>query len=164
MIYLYSGTPGSGKSLHTARDIRDALFRKLPVVANFDINHSTRNYGKNFIFRPNDQLTPEWLTEYATSYWKGRKVREDEILLVVDEAQLVFNSRSWNAKSRKDWIEFLSQHRHYGYKIILIAQFDRMIDRQIRCLVEIETNHRKLGNFGLKGLILSLRVGAVCAS
>ena len=31
-----------------------------------------------------------------------------------------------------------------------------MIDRQIRCLVEIETNHRKLGNFGLKGLILSL--------
>ena len=31
-----------------------------------------------------------------------------------------------------------------------------MIDRQIRCLVEIETNHRKLGNFGFKGLILSL--------
>lgn len=157
MIYLYSGTPGSGKSLHTARDIRDALrLRKMPVIANFDINHGTRNYGKLFTYRPNDLLTPEWLTEYATSYWKGRKVREDEILLVVDEAQLVFNSRSWNAKSRKDWIEFLSQHRHYGYKIILIAQFDRMIDRQIRCLVEIEVSHRKMGNFGLKGLILSL--------
>ena len=128
MIMLYSGTPGSGKSLHTARDIRDALrLRKMPVIANFDINHGTRNYGKLFTFRPNDLLTPEWLTEYATSYWKGRKVREDEILLVVDEAQLVFNSRSWNAKSRKDWIEFLSQPRHYGYKIILIAQFDRMI-------------------------------------
>lgn len=157
MIYLYSGTPGSGKSLHVARDIRDALrLKRKPVIANFDIDHSTRNYSKLFKFRTNDQLSPEWLTDFAVNYWKGRKVVEDEILLVVDEAQLVFNSRTWNAKSRRDWIEFLSQHRHYGYKIILIAQFDRMIDRQIRCLVEIEVNHRKMGNFGLKGLLLSL--------
>ena len=57
MIYLYSGTPGSGKSLHTARDIRDALrLRKMPVIANFDINHGTRNYGKLFTFRPNDPI------------------------------------------------------------------------------------------------------------
>lgn len=157
MIYLYSGTPGSGKSLHTARDIRDALrVRRKPVIANFDINPVTRNYSKLFTYRPNDVLTPDWLTDYAVDYWKGRKVVEDEILLVIDEAQLVFNSRAWQHGQRMDWIEFLSQHRHYGYKIVLIAQFDRMIDRQIRCLVEIEVNHRKMGNFGLKGLLLSL--------
>ena len=38
MIYLYSGTPGSGKSLHTARVIYYSLKRGFPVIANFPIN------------------------------------------------------------------------------------------------------------------------------
>lgn len=157
MIHLYSGTPGSGKSLHTARDIRDALrIRKMPVIANFDVNHSLRNYDRLFTYLPNDRLDPSFLEAFARNWFAGRKVREDSILLVIDEAQLVFNSRAWQHGQRMDWIQFFSQHRHFGYKVVLIAQFDRMIDRQIRSLIEIETNHRKLGNFGMKGLILSL--------
>lgn len=157
MIHLYSGTPGSGKSLHTARDIRDALrIRKMPVIANFDVNHSLRNYDRLFTYLPNDRLDPFFLEDFARNWFAGRKVREDSILLVIDEAQLVFNSRAWQHGQRMDWIQFFSQHRHFGYKVVLIAQFDRMIDRQIRSLIEIETNHRKLGNFGMKGLILSL--------
>lgn len=160
MIYLYTGTPGSGKSLHTARDIRDTLhFKRLPVIANFDINSSTKNYKKLFTYKPNDQLNPDFLYAFARKYWAGKSVKEDSILLVIDEAQLVFNSRAWNAKQRMDWIEFFSQHRHFGYKIIFIAQFDRMIDRQIRCLVEIEVKHRRLDKFGMKGKILSLPFG-----
>lgn len=157
MIHLYSGTPGSGKSLHTARDIRDALrVRKMPVIANFDVNHSLRNYDRLFTYLPNDRLEPSFLEDFARKWFVGRKVREDSILLVIDEAQLVFNSRAWQHGQRMEWIQFFSQHRHFGYKVVLIAQFDRMIDRQIRSLIEIETNHRKLGNFGMKGLILSL--------
>ena len=157
MIHLYSGTPGSGKSLHTARDIRDALrIRKMPVIANFDVNHSLRNYDRLFTYLPNDRLDPSFLEDFARNWFAGRKVREGSILLVIDEAQLVFNSRAWQHGQRMDWIQFFSQHRHFGYKVVLIAQFDRMIDRQIRSLIEIETNHRKLGNFGMKGLILSL--------
>lgn len=157
MIHLYSGTPGSGKSLHTARDIRDALrIRKMPVIANFDVNHSLRNYDRLFTYLPNDRLDPSFLEDFVRNWFAGRKVREDSILLVIDEAQLVFNSRAWQHGQRMDWIQFFSQHRHFGYKVVLIAQFDRMIDRQIRSLIEIETNHRKLGNFGMKGLILSL--------
>lgn len=157
MIHLYSGTPGSGKSLHTARDIRGALrIRKIPVIANFDVNHSLRNYDRLFTYLPNDRLDPSFLEDFARNWFAGRKVREDSILLVIDEAQLVFNSRAWQHGQRMDWIQFFSQHRHFGYKVVLIAQFDRMIDRQIRSLIEIETNHRKLGNFGMKGLILSL--------
>lgn len=157
MIHLYSGTPGSGKSLHTARDIRDALrVRKMPVIANFDVNHSLRNYDRLFTYLPNDRLEPSFLEDFARKWFAGRKVREDSILLVIDEAQLVFNSRAWQHGQRMEWIQFFSQHRHFGYKVVLIAQFDRMIDRQIRSLIEIETNHRKLGNFGMKGLILSL--------
>lgn len=134
MIMLYSGTPGSGKSLHTARDIRDSLGpKRRPVIANFDVNPGTRGYRERFIYKPNNDLTPDFLIKFATDYWKGRKVKEDDILLVIDEAQLVFNSRTWQDKGasskRMDWIEFFSQHRHFGYKVVLIAQFDRMIDR-----------------------------------
>lgn len=38
MITLYSGTPGSGKSLHQASDIWWCLKLNKPVVANYDIN------------------------------------------------------------------------------------------------------------------------------
>jgi len=38
MIYLYSGTPGSGKSLHSSKDIIFKLRRKQAVISNFDIN------------------------------------------------------------------------------------------------------------------------------
>lgn len=159
MIYLYTGTPGSGKSLHTARLIHDHLrIKKKPVIANFDINPATKGIER-FTFKPNTQLTPDFLYGYSKDYWKGESVREDTILLVIDEAQLVFNSRSWSQGQRMDWIEFFSQHRHFGYKVVLIAQFDRMIDRQIRALVEIEVNHRRMDNFGLKGKLLSLPFG-----
>lgn len=159
MIYLYSGTPGSGKSLHVARDIRDALrLKRSPVIANFVINPKTRGIER-FTFVPNVALNPGFLYSFARKFWQGRKVREDSILLVIDEAQLVFNSRSWSQGERMAWIEFFSQHRHFGFKIVLIAQFDRMLDRQIRCLIEIEVNHRKLSNYGLKGLLMSLPFG-----
>lgn len=164
MIFLYSGTPGSGKSLHVARDIRDSLlYKRKPVVCNFDVNSSLRNYSKLFCYVPNADLGPEMLYDFSRRHFAGKQVREDEILLVIDEAQLVFNSRTWQdrgaSQRRMDWIEFFSQHRHYGFKIVLIAQFDRMLDRQIRSLIEIEVNHRKLANFGMRGLLLSLPFG-----
>lgn len=54
MIMLYSGTPGSGKSLHTARDIRDSLgAKRRPVIANFDVNPRTRGYRERFTYKPN---------------------------------------------------------------------------------------------------------------
>lgn len=51
---------------------------------------------------------------------------------------------------------FFTQHRKYGYDIVLVSQFDRMIDRQIRSLIEYELVHRKVSNYGLIGKILSM--------
>lgn len=161
MIYLFSGTPGSGKSLHLAQLIYDTLrFKRLPVIANFDINPATKGYKSHFWHVPNGELSPSFLYDFARDYWRGKNVREDSILLAIDEAQLLFNSRSWNevtaGASRMDWIEFFSQHRHFGYKVVFIAQNDRMIDRQIRSLIELEENHRRMSNFGILGKLLAL--------
>ena len=65
------------------------------------------------------------------------------------------NAREWNVKGRSEWLGFFTNHRKYGYDILLIAQFDRMIDRQIRSLIEYECIHRKVSNFGKAGFILS---------
>ena len=40
--------------------------------------------------------------------------------------------------------------------MLLIAQFDKMIDRQFRALLEYEYVHRKVGNFGMVGWLMSL--------
>ena len=70
--------------------------------------------------------------------------------------QLIFNSREWQNSDRMAWIQFLSQHRKYGYSVILIAQFDKMVDRQFRALIEYEYVHRKVSNFGVVGWLMSL--------
>lgn len=160
MIYLYSGTPGSGKSLHTARVIYYSLKRGFPVIANFEINtDKIRGKKADFVMRDNDLLTPDFLIEYARNYWNGKTVKEGTLLLVIDECQLMFNAREWNVKGRAEWLSFFTQHRKFGYDIILVAQFDRMIDRQIRALIEYEQIHRKVSNFGIKGKALSLCAG-----
>lgn len=75
--------------------------------------------------------------------------------------RLLFNSRTWadDKALRLAWIQFFSQHRKYGYTIILVAQFDKMIDRQMRSLLEYEYVHRKVSNFGVVGWLLSLLFG-----
>lgn len=157
MIYLYSGTPGSGKSLHCAQVIYWRLRRKQNVVANFEINiQNIKKYNADFFCIPNDHLTPQILRTYSDAYFYNHKFHEGELLLVIDECQIMFNSREWTSKGRNEWLGFFSNHRKYGYDIILIAQFDRMIDRQIRSLIEYEYVHRKVSNYGIGGKLISM--------
>lgn len=106
----------------------------------------------------NTYLTPEFLIWFSDEYQKRSKKKrlsEGEILLVVDECQLIFNTRAWNDDDRAGWISFLSQHRKIGYEVILVAQNFEMVDKQIRALVEYEVNHRKVVNMGIGGKILN---------
>lgn len=154
---MYSGTPGSGKSYHATDDIRLAMMRgRTPVICNYDLSHDMPNYDELYHYMPNDVLDPDWLIEFANDWWKSHKFREDGILLICDECQLLFNSREWNNPKRMAWLSFFSQHRHHGFKVIFIAQSDKMVDRQFRALIEMETIHRKLANFGIGGKLLSL--------
>lgn len=159
MILFFSGTPRSGKSLHTASVLYWWIKAGHPAIGNVDINldYIPTRKKKEYLYKRNDQLTPDFLIRYAQDYAAQHgRIKEDSILLVIDECQLVFNARDWNAKGRSQWLEFFTLHRHLGYRIILIAQFDRMIDRQVRSLIEYEYIHRKVSNFGIYGKIISL--------
>lgn len=163
MIELYSGTPGSGKSLHMASEIRFRLkHSRRVIIGNFYVNTGIIKKCKGtYLLVMNDRLTPDRLLDFSRKLSRhlGRRLKEGEILLLIDEAQLLFNSREWQNISRAGWLSFFSQHRHYGYDIILAAQFDRMLDRQVRCLLEYETIHRKISRFGFLGSLIGLLCG-----
>lgn len=163
MIELYSGTPGSGKSLHVAKIIWERLrMYNCVIIGNFYVNQNTVKKRKGtYIYVDNSRLYPERLIKFAIRYarHKGRRLKEDELYLFIDEAQLLFNSRDWQLIKTSGWVSFYSQHRKLGFYIGLIAQFDRMLDRQIRSLVENEIKHRKVSRAGLFGKLLGFLTG-----
>lgn len=163
MISLYSGTPGSGKSLHCAKDIMKRLQQPgRVIIGNFYINtKEIPGIKSTYIYVSNDRLKPSRLIQFARRLSKhlGRRLNEDELWLMIDEAQLLFNSRDWQKLASSGWLSYFSQHRKYGFKVILIAQFDRMLDRQVRSLIEYEYVHRKVQRAGTMGYIVSLFFG-----
>ncbi len=162
MIELYTGTPGSGKSLHCASEIYFRVKRGKNCIANFDINMGVFRKKKKaglFVYVDNSDLNPDLLMDLALSYHKRNTnghIVEAQTTLIIDECQILFNSRDWQAADRMKWAVFFTQHRKYGYNIILITQFDRLIDRQIRSVVEYEVVHRKASNFQFFGMLLGL--------
>lgn len=161
MITMYTGTPGSGKSVHLAKEMVFVLKKGKNVIANFEFNYEAVKSKKRgyFFQRENFELKVDWLVEFdELCHKKDRKGRtiERQTYLVIDECQLIFNARSWNDRDRQKWNWFFTQHRKKGYELILVTQFDRLVDRQIRSLVEYEIKHRKVNNFGTGGLIVSL--------
>lgn len=163
MIKLYSGTPGSGKSLHLAESLYFRIKNgRGAVIGNFEFNTSnikSRNKVP-FNYIDNSMLSVQYLINFSKSYQlEHGQVKEGTFLLVIDESQMIFNSREWQHSNRGEWLSFFTQHRKLGYDVILVAQFDRMLDRQIRSLIEYEYIHRKVNNFGKSGFILGLLSG-----
>ncbi|GHV09365.1 hypothetical protein FACS1894217_13500 [Clostridia bacterium] len=156
MISVYTGTPGSGKSLNAARELLRLAMLGRRIVANFAITPTKKQLKKGVAPEhwPNSKITPRDLLRYATQYHKYGK--ESQTTLVIDECQLIFNCRDFRANDRPEWIEFFSKHRKYGFDVILITQHDRLLDRQIRAFIEYEIKHRKLNRFGVPGMVLSL--------
>lgn len=164
-IYLYSGTPGSGKSLHAASDIRAQLAMGRPVITNFELGANAKCRNREmYHYIPDLLMRPQDLRDFATDYWESVNPRfaEDRLLLVLDEMQVLHNSREWQRNGggeRLDWLTFFSQHRKYGYRVIMIAQNAKMIDNQYRMLIEHDIQHRKMSNYGMAGWLASLLFG-----
>ncbi|MBY6935738.1 zonular occludens toxin domain-containing protein [Clostridium botulinum] len=164
MIYFYSGTPGSGKSLQMAHTAVEWLKKyKKNVIANTRINIDKilkKKKGGNFFYLPNENFSTEYLYEYALKYHEMGI--EHQSLIIIDEAQCLFSPTAVklftqeNKHYRQEWLEFFTQHRHLGFDIIIISQFDRLIDAQVRCLFEYNCVHRKANNFGFIGMILTI--------
>lgn len=155
-IWLYTGTPGSGKSYHAARDIVQRLKRPGGLICNFPVNEGfvkPKQLRSHVEYWDNSELSAQRLVAYALDHHVIGK--EGQTLVVLDECQIIFNCRDFGRKDRSAWVTLFSQHRKLGFNFILITQNDRMLDKQIRALVETEIKHRKLNNYGWGGFLLS---------
>lgn len=153
LIEIYTGYPGTGKSLHVAQRVRSVARRGYPVISNVKY---TLQKGRS-IYVPNQRLTPQALEQFALAYWEGKgQVKEGSILLVIDEAQLLLNARDWQDSMRMQWLGFFSQHRKLGYSIVLVAQTRDMLDKQIRSLAEEYVAHVRLDRMRVLGSFIRL--------
>lgn len=164
MIYLYSGTPGSGKSLHMAKDIRLILSQGGLIIANFKLQETFLNSKKNkgkVVYLPDVDLTYPTDVAALIEYWVARYPGK-RILLCLDECQNIFNARTWNIRGRSDWIQFFALHRHLSKEkcnVILATQDDTSLDKQIRKKIECDYRHLKMKNGGIAFWILSMFFG-----
>lgn len=153
MITLYTGTPGSGKSYHLISVMLAVLAQKRKVISNFPVKFTAKQkqkgFEKNYTYMSNEQMTVENLLRYSILQGMYEKKKESQCLVVIDEAGGKFNCRTFTAKDRQPWLEFFSQHRKLGFDFILVSQNDRMIDKQIRQLIEYEKVHRKINRIWL---------------
>ncbi len=102
------------------------------------------------------------LYSFATNFHKTNRrgqMLEGQTILVLDECQDLFNTRTWNRKDRLQWCAFFRIHRHYGYDCYLISQDDKVIDKQIRSILQKEIEHRCINNYKLFGKLLGLLCG-----
>lgn len=88
---------------------------------------------------------------YPSSMCNSCKHRDTEKCL-----KEMCNALPANKSYRQNWLEFFTQHRHLGFDIILISQFDKLIDAQLRCLFEYNYVHRKANNFRTIGRLLTI--------
>lgn len=158
-ISLYSGTPGSYKSYHATADIVHWLGSGRNVISNYPVNakkyyKNRKNLGK-FIFLRNSDFTIDFLLNFAKENHKPGKLKA-QTLIVIDEASIMFNARQFDRKDRMEWVNFFANHRHFNFDVILIAQNDRMLDRQIRGLLEYDIKHRALRNWNLAMALISI--------
>lgn len=182
MIELYSGTPGSGKSLHTAHEIRDYLRFGKNVISTCDIdtdlcflnpfkswyvNHFNKKPKKikkdkragNFHYIDIHEVTPDYLYRFAAEHHVFGK--EHQTIVVLDECVAIFSPTviSDNTKLWNEWDTFFRKHRHIGYDVILIPQSKKLIARKVIEYCEFETKHYNRKNQGFLGWLFSLFVG-----
>lgn len=182
MIEIQQGTPGSGKSAAAVARAIMHLRKGGVVAANFSLidGWAEKVAEQYFISKLPFGLGDDFRYKKASSL-HGRFFRVDDVdsirsieprklstdlykddgsysegngLLILDEAQLLFNSRNWQANM--PWIEFLTQHRKLGWNIVLIAHHIDMIDSQIRPLCEYESRFRNLQKVSIPLLGLPL--------
>lgn len=167
MITILQGTLGSGKSATCTAMALDHLKRGGVVATNFGLvdgwsyelaKHSiwgmfsedrrrinaASHYNRHFQIQSLDAIkaiNPKQLAEKDLKTVEG-KYQEGQGLLILDECQLIFNSRRW--EKNMDWIEFFTQSRKLGWDVLLVAHTIDMIDSQIRPLIEFEARFRNL--------------------
>ena len=179
-ILLYSGTVGSGKSLHTSCDIREHLRDGKTVIStcNIDTSYCFMNKlqelifdlskGKIHLWQPDERqknfyfvdilkITPEYLYEFAARHHVEGKERQTYLYL--DECVAIFSPTCptmQNNKLWEEWQTFFRVSRQIGYEVILVPQSTRLIAKKVVDCCELDVRHYNYKYKGNLGFFVSL--------
>jgi len=150
MIVVYTGLPGSGKSLKLASTLIDVLYRN-----KFFYQKQLKQYEKGEIFEfpkmrelwTNLQLTPIIEQEFPgqIKYWTDLRQLTPlrDVDVAIDEIATYFDARLWETLSL-EMRRWLAQHRKFGIEIYGTAQDFAQTDKAFRRLTSNLYYLRKL--------------------
>jgi zona occludens toxin len=130
MIYLFTGAPGSSKTLNVIKMIsEDSTFK-----------------GRDIYYHRIKELKMPWisLNENEVKDWD---TLPSGAVLVVDESQYLMPVRD-PRKPLPEWILKMSEHRHKGYDLIFLTQSPNLLDAGFRRFVGRHTHIERI--FGLE--------------
>ena len=127
MIYLFTGVPGSGKTLNVVSMLakrKDFQGRPLFIdgIPDLKIPHEPIPEGESI------KTWPKWAPTGA--------------IIVVDECQRIFPRRASTA-AVPDYISEFETHRHRGLDFLLMTQHPKLLDNHLRVLIEHHTHFSK---------------------
>lgn len=143
MIYLITGTPGTGK---TAKAMSMVLNNDMDLFK--DDNGDWRPLFSVGVPEVNKKILP--INDVPQEDFKAKPLHENFPLgscIIVDEASEIYPNRSMSSKL-PEHVEGLNKLRHYGLTLILITQHPRMIDPFVLSLVgcHIHLERKQVGS------------------
>ena len=149
-IKFFTGIPGSGKTYRVVYDV----FRT--VGKEYFVTHNIEGFKGGAVpgglVRTHDEVAAAlgvsvdqlWCASVQKRLCEMVREQYDRpVLVIVDEAQLVFGEKN------RDALEWLSQHRHNGQDVWLIAQDISMLERKVQVLGEVEIRAKRGAAIGL---------------
>lgn len=145
MLYLITGKPGAGKTLHLISMLKnDPDFKNRQVfIDGIEILDNEAIPNEAMPENCNGSNWHEWLPDGA--------------ILIIDECQRYWRPRP-NGSAVPTAIQAMETHRHKGVDIYLITQMPTKIDKAIRELVEAHKHFSK-SPLGIRRVMEWARVG-----
>ena len=136
-VYIVTGKLGSGKTLACVGKIKDYLIEGRRVATNLNLNLEklVGNYARNVkVFRVPDRPQADHLESLGLGYDGEFTGEEQNGALVLDECGTWFNSRDWNAKGRKELLDWVIHARKKRWNVYFIVQDLEVMDKQARLM------------------------------
>lgn len=125
VIIGYLGRRGKGKTTTMVLDAYKYYQRGFPIYTNL-----------TNLKIPHTKLTDQQILDMA---------EQDEFIncvLMIDEIQVLFDSRTSNKKKNRNFLNFIQQLRKRGVRLLYTTQFARRVDVGIREHLDIEARPR----------------------
>lgn len=164
-IYLYYGKIGDGKTYHVlVNEVLPAVRKGRKIYTNLDglnVRRLSQFVGREVeVVQWNSTEEIRAAFQLAQDDKEGLSLQvERGSLLIVDEAQMIFDARQWK-DTGPGTLRLCEYHRHFGLDIVFITQSPGRLDKSL-CRLANESLHVKnlrfLGSLFGKRYVINVR-------